>query len=93
MDSLTQSNKGLIIQNESVECDVVNRDKLIEDVKVELGMVCRDLDWLLHFDVVSVMDTLIMHPKFISGVRQIHRATFVAREEAGRAGLKDDIDA
>lgn len=76
-----------------MECDVVNRDKLIEDVKVELGVVCSDLDWLLHFDVVSVMDTLIMHPKFTSGVRQIHRATFVAREEVGWVDLKDDIDA
>lgn len=38
------SNEGLMIQIESLERDVIDRDMLIEDVRAELGTVWWDLD-------------------------------------------------
>lgn len=35
VDSLTYANKGLMIQNESQECDVCDRNKLIMDARAE----------------------------------------------------------
>lgn len=82
-----------MIQNECLERDVVERDKLVEDVSEKLGVVSRDLDWLLCVGVVRVMDKLIEHHEFASGVHRICHATFIAGEEARRVGFKAEIDA
>lgn len=82
-----------MIQNESLECDVVDRDKLVEYVRDELDVLRGDLDWLLHVGVLHVMDKLIEHPKSMGAASWIHHATFMVGEEVGRAGLKSEIDA
>lgn len=82
-----------MIQNECLERDVVERDKLIEDVSEKLGVVSRDLDWLLCVGVVRVMDKLIEHHEFASGVHRICHATFIVGKKARRVGFKAEIDA
>lgn len=84
VDSLTQANEGLMIQNESLERDVCDRDKLIAGVRVEVEVAQRDWDWLLRVGVVRIMDKLIEHLEFIGAVSRIMHVTFVAGEESGR---------
>lgn len=44
MDTLIQSNEGLMIQNESLERDVWDRDKLNTDARVEVDATQCDRD-------------------------------------------------
>nr|KAJ0190369.1 hypothetical protein LSAT_V11C800430480 [Lactuca sativa] len=76
VESLTQSNKGLMIQNESMERDVVDRER-------ELEVLRADRSWLLQVGLVRVMDKLLKHPEFTSGISRILHAAFVAGEESG----------
>lgn len=92
MDSLTQSNEGLIIQNEILEHDLVDHDRELEAVWVELELLQADRDYLLHVGVVCVMEKFIEHPEFIGGVIRIRHATFFVGEESGHAGLKAEVD-
>lgn len=41
---------------------------------------------------MHIMDKLIEHPEFTSGVSQIHHVAFVVKEEYARVGLKLEID-
>ena len=61
MDYLTQANEGLMIQNESLDQDVSNRDKLLEEARVESEVVRPFRDWLLQVWVVRIMDKVIEH--------------------------------
>nr|KAJ0186289.1 hypothetical protein LSAT_V11C900462480 [Lactuca sativa] len=85
VESLTQANEGLMIQNESLKCDLVDRER-------ELEMLRVDRSWLLQVGRVRVMDKLIEHPEFTGGISCIHHTTFVASEELGRVGLKAQVD-
>lgn len=51
-----------------------------------------DQDWLLQVGVVCIMDKLIEHLEFTSGINRIRHAAFVGGEESGRARLKAYID-
>lgn len=93
VDSLTQSNEGLMIQNESLERDLSDHDRELYVIQVELESLRVDRDWLLHVGVIHVMDKLIEHLEFTGGVSRTHHVAFVAGEESGKAGLKVEIDA
>lgn len=47
VNSLTQANEGLMIQNESLKHNVCDCDKLLEEARAEAEVVRRDKDWLL----------------------------------------------
>lgn len=92
VDSLTQSNEGLMIQNESLERDLSDRDWELCVMQLELESLRVDRDWMLHVSVVRVMDKLIEHLEFIGDVGWIPHVAFVAGEESGRPGQKAEID-
>lgn len=92
VDSLTQANEGLMVQNESLEWDVSDHDKLLEESRAEAEVVRHDRDWLLQVGVVRIMDKLIEHPEFTSVVSRIRDVAFVTSEESGRGGLKAELD-
>lgn len=75
VDSLVQANEELMIQNESLERDVVDRDKLIG-----IGS-CR-------WDSFVLWIKFIGHPDFTNTISRIRYVAFVAGEESGRAELK-----
>lgn len=62
MDSLTHYNEGWMIQNESLEHDVVGHDILVEKARADAEALCQDRGWLLQVGVVHIMDKLIEHP-------------------------------
>ncbi|KAL7584393.1 hypothetical protein Lser_V15G42406 [Lactuca serriola] len=84
--SLTQENEGLMIQNESLEQDVVDREWEVEVLKVNCS-------WLLQVGLVHVMEKLLEHPEFTGGISRIRHAAFVVGEESGWANLKAQVDA
>lgn len=86
VESLTQANEGLMIQNEILERDLIDHEQELEVLRV-------DRNWLLQVGLVCVMDKLLEHPEFTCGVSRIHHATFVAGEESGWANLKAQVDA
>lgn len=92
VDSLTQGNEGLMIQNKNLERDICDRDKLIMDDRVEAEAAQRDRDWILCVEFVCIMDKLMEHPKFTGNVSRIMHAVFVAGEEFGCSGLKAEVD-
>lgn len=81
-----------MIQNESLERDLSDRDWELDAMHVELESLRVDHDWLLHVSVVRVMDKLIEHLEFIGGVGWIPYVAFVASEESGRPDQKAKID-
>lgn len=87
VDSLTQINEGLMIQVESLERDVADRDRLITALQVSANATQRDLDWLLQAGLVRVVDMLIEHPDFTSVVSLICHSAFVVRAESVRSTL------
>lgn len=88
LDALTQSNEGLMIQNESLERNVGDHDKLIVDARAEAGAARCGWDWLLRVGVIHIMYKLIEHPEFTGDVSQIRHATFVVGEESCHSCLK-----
>nr|KAJ0203816.1 hypothetical protein LSAT_V11C500256730 [Lactuca sativa] len=81
VESLTQANEGLMIQNEILERDLVDREQEFEVLRV-------DRNWLLHVGLVCMMDKILEHPKFTGGISRIRHAAFVAGKESGWANLK-----
>lgn len=86
MESLTQTNEGLMIQNESLERDLADRER-------ELEVSRADRNWLLQVGLVRMMDKLLELPEFTGGISRIHHAAFAAGEESGWANLKALVDA
>lgn len=82
-----------MIPHESLESDLSDHDRELDAMRVELGSLHADRDWLLHVGVIHVMDKLIEHLEFTGGVSRTHHVAFVAGEESGKAGLKVEIDA
>lgn len=79
-----------MILNESLEHDVIDRDKLVTIFQSAVETVQHDLDWLLHMGVFQIMDKLIEHPEFTTAVSLIRHATFVVGEESGRGNLASE---
>lgn len=92
VDSLTQVNEGLVIQNESLERDVVDRDKLVATVQADVEAARHDRDWLLHVGVVCIWDKSIEHPEFTSVMSLIRHVTFVVGEESDHSNLTAGLD-
>lgn len=92
VDFLTYANKGLMIQNDILEQDVSDRDKLLEEPRAKAQVVRHDRDKILQVGVVFIMDKLIELPEFTSVVSQIRHAPFIVGEEFSRSGLKAEID-
>ena len=86
VESLTQANEGLMIQNESLDRDLADRER-------ELEVLNADRSWLLQVGFVHVMDKLLKHPEFTGGISRIRHAAFVVGEESGWANLKAQVDA
>ncbi|XP_023751348.1 uncharacterized protein LOC111899727 [Lactuca sativa] len=86
VESLTQANEGLMIQNESLEWDLANRER-------ELEVLRGDRNWLLQFGFVRIMDKLLEHPEFTCDIGQICHATYLVGEDSGWANLKAQVDA
>ena len=61
VESFTQANEGLMIQNESLERDLVDREP-------ELEVLRTDHSWLLQIGFVRVMDKILEHPEFTGGI-------------------------
>ena len=76
VESLTQTNEGLMIHNEILECDLVDRERKLEVVRA-------DRSWLFQVGLMRVMDKLIEHPIFTGGISRIRHADFVVGEESG----------
>ena len=75
-------NEGLMIQVESLERDVVDRDKLVSSLQADVCAARRDLDWLLQIGVVRIVDKLIEHPDFTNAISLIRHAAYVAGVES-----------
>lgn len=88
--ALTQVNEGLMIQNESLERDIADRDKLIATIQADVEATRCDLDWLLRVGLVRVVDKLVEHPDFTGVMSLIHHSAFVAGVESSRSGLMSE---
>lgn len=86
VESLTQTNEGLMIQNESLEFNLVNRERELEALRV-------DRSWLLQVGLVRVIDKIIEHPEFTGDISRILHVAFVAGEVSRWASLKAQVDA
>lgn len=88
VDSLVYSNERLMVQNEILEQDVVDCNKLVEEIRAEMEALHQDRDWLLRVGVVRIMDKLIKHLEFTGRVSRIRHVAFIVGEEPVRVGLK-----
>lgn len=75
-----------MIQNESLERDLINCERELEMLKVARSC-------LVHVGLVRVMDKLLGHPKFTGGISRICHEALVTGEESLRASLKAQVDA
>lgn len=91
VDALTQVKEGLMIQNESLERDVIDRNKLIATIQANAEATRCDLDWLLCVGLILVVDKLVEHPDFTSVVSLIRHSSFVVGSESSRSGFMSKI--
>ena len=71
-----------MIQVESLERDVADRDKLVSSLQSNMDASHRDLDWLVCVGVVRIFDKLIEHPDFTNTISLILHAAFMAGVES-----------
>lgn len=88
VDLLNHTNVGIMIHNEILQREVLDRDKLLDQTRVELGMVHMDSQWILHVGVVQIMDKLIEKSDFANGVRRIKHIYFAIGEKSNCDDLK-----
>lgn len=65
LDDTLQKNKALIIRLESLERELLDKEKLLLDRKVEVSRVGSDLDWLVKDGFVMIVDKFIELPEFL----------------------------
>lgn len=65
LDDTLQKNKALIIRVESLERELLDKEKLLLDRKVEVSRVGSDLDWLVKDGFVTIVDKVIELPEFL----------------------------
>lgn len=65
LNDTLQKNKALIIRVESLERELLDKEKLLLDRKVEVSWVGSDLDWLVKDGFVMIVDKVIELPEFL----------------------------
>lgn len=81
-----------MMQNKSLERDVCDSDKFLEEARVEAEVVCHDWDWLLQVGFVRIIYKIIEHLEFTSTISRIRHVAFVFGDESSRSGLKAGMD-
>ncbi|CAH1417950.1 unnamed protein product [Lactuca virosa] len=84
-------NEALSIRVESLERELLDKEKLLLDRKAELSQLGGNLDWLVKDGIVRIVDKVIELPNFLQGVGQINNMCFDAGEELGRELLRKEI--
>lgn len=84
VDSLTHVSKGLMIQVESLEHDIVDHDRVATVLQESVDAVCHDLDWLVRVSLLRSVEKLIEHPGFRNSMSFIRNSAFVVGAESIR---------
>ncbi|CAH1425288.1 unnamed protein product [Lactuca virosa] len=91
LDDTLQKNKALSIRVESLEKELLDKEKLLLDRKVEVSQVGSDEDCLVKEGVVRIVDKVIEFPEFLQIFGQIKHICFAAGEESGREALRKEV--
>ncbi|CAI9303904.1 unnamed protein product [Lactuca saligna] len=91
LDDTFQQNEALSIQVESLEKELLDKEKLRLDREAELSRLRNDLGWLVRDGIVRIVDKVIELPYFLQGVGRIKNICFAIGDEYGKEMLRKAV--
>ncbi|KAI3499674.1 hypothetical protein L1887_35479 [Cichorium endivia] len=91
VEKLNRDNEALMIRLDNVDVELCEKDRLLEEKGVALEAVEKDLKWVVEEGAARIVEKIFLIPEFMHGINRIRRTSYVAGEEAGRRGLRQEL--
>ncbi|CAH1422391.1 unnamed protein product [Lactuca virosa] len=91
LDGTLQQNEALSIRVESLEIELLEKEKMLLDREAELSLLGSDLDWMVKDGIVRILDKIIEITNFFQGVGRVKNMCFPAGEESSRVALRKAV--